>query len=310
MEHGELGTFLLAFASALVGAKLFGELAERIGQPAVLGELLVGVILGPSVLGLVPLSHGVHLLAEVGVILLLFEVGLETDLDDLVRVGAPALAVAFAGMVLPFVGRLRRSRAPLGHAPLTAIFVGAALTATSIGITARVLSELKVLTTREGQIILGAAVTDDVLGLVVLAVVAPDRGEGEHRAAPRSSGPPASRSDSWLSRSRSGSRSAAGSIALVERANVRGVLVAPPSSFALARRLGREPGGLGADRRGVRGGCRARADEPPPRHRSRPEAGGGHLRAGLLRRRRRRSGREAPEPRPAGEPAGSSSRWA
>jgi Kef-type K+ transport system membrane component KefB len=170
VDHAEIGAFLVAFAAALLGAKLFGELAERLGQPAVLGELLVGVLLGPSVLGLVPLSHGVLLVAEIGVILLLFEVGLETDLGDLVRVGLPALAVAFAGMVLPFVGSWGLARAS-GSSSLTAIFVGAAMTATSIGITARVLSELGVLKTREGQIILGAAILDDVLGLVVLAVV-------------------------------------------------------------------------------------------------------------------------------------------
>lgn len=171
MEHGiDVGPILLAFAAALFGAKLFGELAERVGQPAVLGELLAGIVLGPSVLGLVPLSDGVFLLAEIGVVLLLFEVGLETNLADLVRVGAPALAVALAGMLLPFGGGYAVTRA-LGYEDLTAIFVGAALTATSIGITARVLSELHVLATREGQIILGAAVADDVLGLVILAVV-------------------------------------------------------------------------------------------------------------------------------------------
>ncbi len=171
MEHGtDLGALLLAFASALIGAKLFGSAAERIGQPAVLGELLAGVILGPSVLGLVPLSDGIFLLAEIGVILLLFEVGLETDLEELVRVGGPALAVAITGMALPFGGGFALARL-LGYGPLTCVFVGAALTATSIGITARVLSELDLLKTREGQIILGAAVIDDVLGLVVLAIV-------------------------------------------------------------------------------------------------------------------------------------------
>jgi len=172
VQHGiDLASFLLAFASALIGAKLLGEIAERLGQPAVLGELLAGVLLGPSVLGLVPLTDAVFLLAEIGVILLLFEVGLETSLEELARVGGPALAVALAGMALPFLGGYLFTRA-LGHPALTAIFVGAALTATSIGITARLLAELKVLTSREGQIILGAAVADDVLGLVVLAVVA------------------------------------------------------------------------------------------------------------------------------------------
>ena len=171
MEHGvDIGAFLIAFAAALFGAKLLGALAERIGQPAVLGELLAGVILGPSVLGLVPLSEGIFLLSEIGVVLLLFEVGLETDLEELLRVGGPAVAVALAGMALPFAGGFALTKA-LGYPTITAIFVGAALTATSIGITARVLSELSVLKTREGQIILGAAVIDDVLGLVVLAIV-------------------------------------------------------------------------------------------------------------------------------------------
>ena len=183
MEHGvDFGAVLLAFGAALFGAKLFGELAERVGQPAVLGELLAGILLGPSVLGLVPLSDAIFVLAEIGVVLLLFEVGLETNLEDLVRVGAPALAVALAGMVLPFAGGYFVTRA-LGYETLTATFVGAALTATSIGITARVLSELKVLATREGQIILGAAVVDDVLGLVILAVVSKVAGGAQIDAA-------------------------------------------------------------------------------------------------------------------------------
>ena len=170
MEHVDVGAFLLAFAVALLGAKFFGDLVERIGQPSVLGELLAGVVLGPSALGLVPLSEGVFLLSEIGVVLLLFEVGLATNLDELIRVGGPALAVALVGMILPFAGGYAVTAA-LGYETLTAIFVGAALTATSIGITARVLSELGALKTREGQIILGAAVVDDVLGLIILAIV-------------------------------------------------------------------------------------------------------------------------------------------
>lgn len=232
MEHGlDVGALFLAFAAALVGAKAFGELAERLGQPSVLGELLAGVILGPSVIGLVPLSDAVLELAEIGVVLLLFEVGLETDLGELARVGAPALAVALAGMVLPFAGGYAVTLA-LGHATLTATFVGAALTATSIGITARVLSELQVLATREGQIILGAAVVDDVLGLVMLAIVSKIAGGGQIGAATivKSAalaigflvialvvGIPLGR---WL-------------IGVVERANVRGVLGAMSVAFAL-----------------------------------------------------------------------------
>jgi len=171
VDHGiDLGAFLLAFAVALIGAKVFGALAERVGQPAVLGELVAGIVLGPSLLGLVPLSAGIYLLAEIGVLLLLFEVGLETDLEELLAVGGPALAVALAGMLLPFAGGWAVTRA-LGYGGLAAIFVGAALTATSIGITARVLAELGSLKTREGQVILGAAVADDVLGLIVLVIV-------------------------------------------------------------------------------------------------------------------------------------------
>ena len=171
MEHAtDFGPLLLVFASALLGAKLLGEAAQRLGQPSVLGELVAGAVLGPSVLGLVPLSASILLIAEVGVVLLLFEVGLDTDLEELLRVGAPAMTVAIVGMALPQIGGFLVARAA-GYSTLVALFAGAALTATSISITARVLSEIKALATREGQIILGAAVADDVLGLIVLAVV-------------------------------------------------------------------------------------------------------------------------------------------
>jgi Kef-type K+ transport system membrane component KefB len=169
-------------AAVLVSAKLLGELAERIGQPAVLGELIAGVLLGSSVLGVVP-TEGVaaeisHLLAEFGVVLLLFEIGLETDLREMFRVGPASLAVASVGVVLPFVlGFVYWAYVPhaasASAADLTtaAIFVGATLTATSVGITARVLSDLRRMHTVEARIIIGAAVIDDVLGLVILSVV-------------------------------------------------------------------------------------------------------------------------------------------
>ena len=232
MEHGiDLASFLLAFGCALLAAKLLGELAERLGQPAVLGELVAGVLLGPSVLGLVPLSAGILLVAEIGVILLLFEVGLETELADLLRVGAPAMAVAVAGMLLPFAGGFLLTRG-LGHTALTAIFVGAALTATSIGITARVLSELDVLKTREGQIVLGAAVADDVLGLVVLAVVSQiaERGSVEMGTAVASTGLAVG---FLLVALAAGIPLGHRLIGVVGRANVRGVLVAASVAFAL-----------------------------------------------------------------------------
>ncbi|HEY3203532.1 MAG TPA: cation:proton antiporter [Thermoanaerobaculia bacterium] len=227
----DIGTFLLAFAAALAGAKLFGELAERIGQPAVLGELLAGVALGPSVLGLVPLSEGIFLLAEIGVVLLLFEVGLETNLDELIRVGAPAMAVALVGMALPFLGGYAMTRA-LGEEPLTATFVGAALTATSIGITARVLSELGMLASREGQIILGAAVADDVLGLVVLAIVSKiaEKEEMEVVVAARSG---LFAVGFLIVAVVAGIALGRRLIQIVGKANVRGVLVAASVAFAL-----------------------------------------------------------------------------
>ncbi len=175
------GLFLI-LAAILVAAKLLGELAERVGQPAVLGELLAGVLLGGSVLGIVPTSGAMgevlHVLAELGVVLLLFEIGLETDLREMFRAGPASLAVATVGVVLPFFfGFLYWAYVPHaatgGSTDLTtaAIFVGATLTATSVGITARVLSDLRRMNTLEARIIIGAAVIDDVFGLVILSVV-------------------------------------------------------------------------------------------------------------------------------------------
>jgi Kef-type K+ transport system membrane component KefB len=165
----------------LVAAKLLGEAAVRIGQPAVLGELAAGVLLGGSVLGVVPVegpaAELIHVFAELGVLLLLFEIGLETHLAELFRVGSAALSVACIGVVLPFaLGYAYWAFVPHaavgGADPTTAgIFIGATLTATSVGITARVLSDLGRLHTTEARIIIGAAVIDDVLGLVILSLV-------------------------------------------------------------------------------------------------------------------------------------------
>ena len=163
---------LLVLVAALVSAKLLGELAERIGQPAVLGELVAGVLIGSSVLGIMdPAVPTIHLLAEIGIIILLFQIGLETDLKKLLRVGPVSLTVAVAGVVLPFAGGYY-ALILLGLPPLQAAVGGAALTATSVGITSRVLSDLGRLQDPEGQIVLGAAIIDDVVGLVILAVIA------------------------------------------------------------------------------------------------------------------------------------------
>ncbi|MFY9551910.1 MAG: cation:proton antiporter [Thermoanaerobaculia bacterium] len=251
MEHQLDPQLLLAFAAALIGAKLFGELVARFGQPAVLGELLAGVALGPSVLGLVPLSDGMFVLAEIGVMLLLFEVGLGTNLEELGRVGGPALVVALVGMALPFVGGLLVTKL-LGYPTLAAVFVGAALTATSIGITARVLTELKALATREGQIILGAAVIDDILGLVVLAAVSriADRGVVEVWAVAKATGLAIGfLAVALLLGIPVGHRL----VRVVDRSAVRGVLVAASVALALllafiAARVGSAPivGGFAA----------------------------------------------------------------
>ncbi len=176
--------FFLIIAAILAAAKIFGELAERMGQPSVLGELVAGVVLGGSVLGVIPTDGSaasvIELLREVGVAILLFEIGLETDLREMFRVGGSAITVAVVGVVAPFaLGFLywMAFHPAIGvHAPgisdtMVAIFVGATLTATSVGITARVLTDIGRIHTKEARVIIGAAVVDDVLGLVILAIV-------------------------------------------------------------------------------------------------------------------------------------------
>ncbi len=169
---------LLALVIMLVAAKLGGELAERVHQPAVLGELLAGVVLGNLALfgyhGLDYLGTdlGVTILAEIGVILLLFEVGMESNIKEMLSVGASSLLVAILGVIAPFILGLAVSAWALPDEDvLVHVFIGATLCATSVGITARVLSDLGKINARESKIILGAAVIDDVLGLVILAVV-------------------------------------------------------------------------------------------------------------------------------------------
>lgn len=162
---------LLALLAIFAAAKLFGELAERIGQPAVLGEMIGGIVIGVSGLHLVDAhSPVIHLLSELGVLLLLFLIGLETDIFRLLSVGRASMTVALAGVILPFAAGY--GVGAFLELPMTvSIFLGAALTATSVGITARVLSDLGHLKSDESQVILGAAVVDDILGLVLLTVV-------------------------------------------------------------------------------------------------------------------------------------------
>ena len=177
--HGLDPVVLVGVAAMLVIAKVGGEIFERLHQPAVLGELIGGIVVGNLFLvgfhGAEALKTNeiIAALAEIGVIILLFEVGLESNIGEMLEVGWSSLVVAVLGVVVPFLlgwavaAYFIPNEASLGH-----IFIGATLCATSVGITARVLKDMGRLTTREARIILGAAVIDDVLGLLILAVVA------------------------------------------------------------------------------------------------------------------------------------------
>ena len=174
IESVDLARLLLDLLIVVAAAKVAAEIVERLGIPAVLGEIVAGIVVGPSVLDLVQLGgeRGVSLgvIAEIGVLLLLVQVGMEMDLAELGRVGRASMLVAVIGVVVPFVvGTF--GGIGLGWSSETAIFLGAALTATSVGITARVFGDLRALATTEARIVLGAAVADDVLGLIILTVV-------------------------------------------------------------------------------------------------------------------------------------------
>lgn len=163
-------TLLLQLFAIFVWAKVFGEIFEQVSLPAVLGEILAGVVLGPYATQLVNPSDTVFSIAEVGAVFLLFSVGLETRPKDLIRVGRQSLGVAIVGIVVPFLFGFLYMRLR-GEAAHESVFVAAAMVATSVGITARVLADLHVLNTRVARIILGAAVFDDILGMILLAVV-------------------------------------------------------------------------------------------------------------------------------------------
>jgi len=173
-----MSSLLLALTLLLPLAKLAGLAAERFGQPAVQGELTVGVLLGNlGLIGFHDLDYlktdpGLEILAGLGVILLLFEVGLDSSLADLLKVGLSSFLVAIVGVLFPFgLGWGVSSLLLPDRSSYVHVFIGATLCATSVGITARVLQDIKKINTREAKIILGAAVIDDVLGLVVLAII-------------------------------------------------------------------------------------------------------------------------------------------
>ena len=155
----------------LLAARFGAEIADRLSAPRVIGELCTGVILGPSVLGLIEPNEIIRLLAEIGIILLLFEVGFETDIGRLVRAGGQSARLALVGFVAPFLLGFALCRYVFDLPVLIALFAGGTLTATSIGVTVRILEDLGRSSSNEGQIVLGAAVMDDVLGVVLLAVL-------------------------------------------------------------------------------------------------------------------------------------------
>lgn len=162
---------LATLVAVIVATKLLGALAQRLGQPAVLGELIAGILLGGSALRLLdPSAPVIHALAELGVLVLLFEIGLHTSVRSLASVGGSATTVAIVGVALPFALGMLVARM-LGLPTIPALVASASLTATSVGISARVLGEVGVLERPEGRIVLGAAVLDDIIGLIILSVV-------------------------------------------------------------------------------------------------------------------------------------------
>jgi Kef-type K+ transport system membrane component KefB len=182
--HPDFARMFWVLAIMLLVGKLSGEISERVGQPAVLGELIAGAVLGGSLIGVIPTGAGdaltpvIDVLAEIGVVVLLFEIGLETDLRAMFRVGRGATSIAMVGVTLPMLGGILFWYSPLANhsfdlvgVGMTAVFIGAALTATSVGITARVLHDLRAMHSLESRLIIGAAVIDDILGLILLGLV-------------------------------------------------------------------------------------------------------------------------------------------
>jgi Kef-type K+ transport system membrane component KefB len=160
----------LAMLIVFGSAKLFAEILERLGQPGIVGEILAGAIVGPSVLGWIQPNEVLTALSELGVMFLLFRVGLEVKSSELMRVGGTAFLVALLGVIVPMALGWSIMRA-WGYPQVESVFVGAAMVATSVGITAQVLAAKGLLHLQSAKIILGAAVIDDILGLIVLAIV-------------------------------------------------------------------------------------------------------------------------------------------
>lgn len=170
--------FVLYLMLIILFTKVAGDLSVRLGQPAVLGKLIVGIILGPAVLGWIQDGEFIHFISEIGVLLLMFIAGLETDLDQLRKNWKSAFAVAVGGIILPFLGGFAMGEM-FGFEYHNALFMGVILSATSVSISVQVLKDMNKLNTREGSTILGAAVVDDILVVILLAVLMSFFGTGD-----------------------------------------------------------------------------------------------------------------------------------
>ena len=167
----ETHTFFLHLVIILISARVFAEIAARLSIPPVIGELFAGIVIGPSLLGWVEPAETIKLLAEIGIILLLFKVGLETDIKRLADSGKKSVLVAVTGFCTPLILGFSVSYWLFSIPVLESLFIGGTLTATSIGITVRVLKDLNLSGSHEGNVVLGAAVLDDILGVVLLALL-------------------------------------------------------------------------------------------------------------------------------------------
>ncbi len=163
--------FFLSIVLILVSAKIFSEIFAYLMMPAVIGEITAGLIIGPGLLGLVESSVILHHIAEIGILLLLFEIGLETDVGQIIKVGLQSIMVALTGVVVPGIFGFWAGYYVLELPLIHSLFIGVSLVATSIGITLRVFLDLKKTETKVAKVVLGAAIIDDVIGVVILAVI-------------------------------------------------------------------------------------------------------------------------------------------
>ena len=167
----DTSSVILNIAIILITARVFGEIVAYLGAPSVIGEIVAGILLGPTAFDLVQADGMIRVLAEIGIIMLLFQIGLETHIGDLLKSGHKSIIVALGGFILPFVACFALSYYLFSLPQMVSLIIAGTMTATSIGITMRSLSDLGRKDSREGRIVLGAAVLDDILGVLLLAVL-------------------------------------------------------------------------------------------------------------------------------------------